>query len=43
MPRVDRTTFYLHFKDKDDLFEKSQRWMVDELIARRGLTRFAHE
>lgn len=32
---IDRTTFYLHFKDKDDLFEKSQRWIVDELIVLR--------
>ena len=22
---IDRTTFYLHFKDKDDLFLKSQQ------------------
>jgi AcrR family transcriptional regulator len=33
---IDRTTFYLHFKDKDDLFEKSERWIVDELIALRS-------
>jgi len=33
---IDRTTFYLHFKDKHDLFEKSQRWAVDELIALRS-------
>ncbi|MHB0896916.1 MAG: TetR/AcrR family transcriptional regulator, partial [Spirochaetales bacterium] len=29
---IDRTTFYLHFKDKDDLFEKCQRFIVDELM-----------
>ena len=33
---IDRTTFYLHFKDKDDLFEKSQRWLVDDLIGLRS-------
>jgi AcrR family transcriptional regulator len=33
---IDRTTFYLHFKDKDDLFEKSQRWMIDDLAAVRA-------
>jgi len=33
---IDRTTFYLHFKGKDDLFEKSQRWLVDDLIALRA-------
>ena len=35
---VDRTTFYLHFKDKDDLFEKSQRWMVDDLMELRSMS-----
>ncbi len=34
--QVDRSTFYLHFRDKDDLFVKSQRWMVDELLALRS-------
>jgi AcrR family transcriptional regulator len=29
---IDRTTFYLHFKDKDDLFLKSQQQIIDELI-----------
>jgi AcrR family transcriptional regulator len=29
---VDRTTFYLHFKDKHDLFERSKRFLVDELM-----------
>ncbi|MFA6504545.1 MAG: TetR/AcrR family transcriptional regulator [Treponemataceae bacterium] len=29
---IDRTTFYLHFKDKDDLFEKSRQGIIDELI-----------
>jgi AcrR family transcriptional regulator len=33
---TDRTTVNLHCKDKDDLFEKSQRWIVDELIALRS-------
>jgi AcrR family transcriptional regulator len=32
---IDRTTFYLHFKDKDRLFEKSQRLLVDDLMAMR--------
>lgn len=30
---VDRTTFYLHFKDKDSLVVATQRRMLDELIA----------
>ena len=30
---IDRTTFYLHFKDKDDLFSKSQRHLVEELLS----------
>ena len=29
---IDRTTFYLHFRDKDDLFQKSQKGIVDELM-----------
>jgi len=33
---IDRTTFYLHFRDKDDLFEKSQRFIVDELMELRS-------
>lgn len=32
---VDRTTFYLHFQDKNDLFLKTQQWLVDDLIAQR--------
>jgi len=34
--KIDRTTFYLHFTGKDDLFEKSQRSIVDELMALRS-------
>lgn len=30
---VDRTTFYLHARDKRELFEVSQRQMIDELFA----------
>ena len=30
---VDRTTFYLHATDKRDLFERSQRIVIDELLA----------
>jgi AcrR family transcriptional regulator len=33
---IDRTTFYLHFKDKDDLFEKSRRGIIDELVELRS-------
>jgi len=29
---IDRTTFYLHFKDKDDLFTKSQIATINELV-----------
>lgn len=29
---IDRTTFYLHFKGKDDLFLKSQQQVINELI-----------
>ena len=29
---IDRTTFYLHFKDKDALFLKSQQQFINELI-----------
>ncbi len=32
---IDRTTFYLHFKDKDNLFQKAQRGIVDELMEMR--------
>src|SRR5579884_3682565 len=30
---IDRTTFYLHFTDKRDLIEQTQRQVIDELIA----------
>ena len=30
---IDRTTFYLHFKDKDELFSKSQNRLVEELLS----------
>ncbi len=30
--QIDRTTFYLHFSDKDDLFLKSQQKMIEELL-----------
>lgn len=30
--KIDRTTFYLHFKDKDDLYLKSQQQLINELI-----------
>lgn len=33
---IDRTTFYLHFKDKDDLFTKSRQGLIDELIELRA-------
>lgn len=29
---IDRTTFYLHFKDKDDLFLKSQQQIIVEKL-----------
>ena len=29
---IDRTTFYLHFKDKDDLFTKMQQHLMTELF-----------
>lgn len=31
---IDRSTFYLHFKSKEELFNKSQEMLVDDLIAR---------
>ncbi len=30
---IDRTTFYLHFTDKHDLLEQSQRELIDEWFA----------
>ena len=30
---IDRTTFYLHFTDKHDLIEQTQRQVIDELFA----------
>lgn len=33
---IDRTTFYLHFKDKDDLFLKSQQQLIDEVFSYEG-------
>ena len=30
---IDRTTFYLHFKDKDELFARTQRQIIDDLFA----------
>lgn len=29
---IDRTTFYLHFKDKQDLLTKSQQNLIDDLL-----------
>jgi AcrR family transcriptional regulator len=29
---IDRTTFYLHFKDKDDLYSRCRRSVIDELL-----------
>jgi AcrR family transcriptional regulator len=29
---IDRTTFYLHFKDKQELFSKSQQHLIDDLV-----------
>lgn len=29
---IDRSTFYLHFKDKDDLFLAAQKRLVEELL-----------
>jgi AcrR family transcriptional regulator len=29
---IDRSTFYLHYKDKDELFEASRRAVIDEII-----------
>ena len=34
---IDRTTFYLHFKDKDALFENCRHEMINGLVARRDL------
>jgi len=31
---IDRSTFYLHFKDKRDLLIKSQQQLIDDLIER---------
>jgi AcrR family transcriptional regulator len=31
---IDRSTFYLHFKSKEELFNKSQEMLVDDLVAR---------
>ena len=33
---IDRTTFYLHFSDKDDLFSRCRRSVIDELMEQRG-------
>jgi len=33
---IDRSTFYLHYKDKDELFEASRRAVIDEFIALRS-------
>ena len=30
--KIDRATFYLHFKDKGDLYLKSQQQLINELI-----------
>ena len=30
---IDRTTFYLHFKDKDELFVKTQRNIINDLFS----------
>jgi AcrR family transcriptional regulator len=35
---VDRTTFYLHARDKTELFERSQRQMLDEVFEGTGAT-----
>ncbi len=31
---LDRSTFYLHYKDKHQLLEQSQKQLIDELVAR---------
>ena len=33
---IDRSTFYLHFKDKDDLFLAAQKRLVEELLETRN-------
>lgn len=33
---IDRSTFYLHFKDKDDLFLAGQKRLVEELLEARN-------
>ena len=33
---IDRSTFYLHFKDKDDLFLAAQKRLVEELLEARN-------
>ena len=30
---IDRTTFYLHFKDKDELFVKTQQHIINDLFS----------
>ncbi len=34
--QIDRTTFYLHFRDKDDLYSRCRRAVIDELMELRA-------